>query len=110
MGIRLGVLAGGWGFGVLALLSMFELFTAKGRAAVHAVLEQQIQAAIAAANSDADKVQAFEHLRGYLASDYTLLLICLAGMVLVGIFFCAASALGGMLGASLFGRDNAPRD
>ncbi len=108
MGIRLGVLAGGWGFGVLALLSTFELFTAEGRAAVHKLLEQQIQTALAA-NADPAKVQAFEQLRGYLATDHGVLLICLVGMLLVGIFFAAASALGGALGATLFGRDEAPR-
>lgn len=108
MGARLGFFAGGWGFGVLALLSTFELFSAEGRAAVQKLLEQQIQVATAG-TTDHDKLQAFEQLRGYVASGHGILLICLLGMLMVGIFFVAASALGGALGASLFGRDEAPR-
>lgn len=105
MGARLGLLAGGWGFGVLALLSALELFTSEGRAAVHKLLNAQMQA-VMANNADVAKQQAFEQLQGYLTTDHGMILICLAGMLLVGIFFVAFSALGGALGATLFGRDN----
>jgi hypothetical protein len=102
------VLAGGWGFGVLALMSIFELFTSEGRAAVHKLLNEQMQT-VMASNLDPAKQQAFEQLQRYVATDHGTISICLGGMLLVGVFFVAVSALGGALGAALFGRDEVSR-
>lgn len=108
MGARLGILAGGWGFGMLALLSVSELFTHAGRAAVQKLMQQQMQTVIAA-NSDPERLRGLEWLQGCIATDHGVLLLSLFGMLLVGVFFVSASALGGLLGASLFGREDTPR-
>ncbi len=103
MGAKLGLLAGGMGFGVRALLMVLALFGAEQRAEVRKLLMEKIQEAAASA-ADPESRQIMDQLRGYIGSDHGLVVLTLAGVALLGLFLLAFSGLGGALGAAVFGR------
>ena len=109
MGAKLGVLSGGMGFGLLALLSTFRLFAASERLALRTQFHDKMQEAIGA-TPDPDVRQAIEQFRGYIATDHGLILLVLFFLAIAGVFFLTFSALGGALGAALFGRDGAHKE
>jgi hypothetical protein len=108
MGAKLGVMAGGWGFGLLAVLSVVQLFSSSRLAELRKVIEEKVQEMIAS-NPDPQMRQGFEQFHAYLATDHGLIITVLAGMAIVGAFFLLFSALGGVLGAMLFGREGGHR-
>jgi hypothetical protein len=105
MGAKLGLLAGGLGFGLLAVLSTFRLFAATERTELRSAFREKIQEATANA-TDPDVRQAMEQFRGYIASDHGLIIMVLIFLVIAAMFFLLFSALGGALGAALFGRES----
>jgi uncharacterized protein involved in cysteine biosynthesis len=109
MGAKLGVLSGGMGFGLLALLSTFRLFAASERLALRTQFHDKMQEAIGS-TADPDVRQAIEQFRGYIATDHGLILLVLFFLAIAGVFFLTFSALGGALGAALFGRDGAHKE
>jgi len=104
MGAKLGVMAGGFGFGLLALLSILRLFAASARTELRAAFRDKIQEAIANA-SDPSVQQAMNEFHNYIATDRGLIAMVLVFVVIAAVFFLIVSALGGALGAVLFGRD-----
>ncbi len=109
MGAKLGLLAGGLGFGLLALLSTFRLFAANERIELRSAFRDKIQEATANA-ADPDVRQAMEQFRGYIASDHGLVIVVLIFLAIAAIFFLIFSALGGALGAALFGRESGRKE
>jgi len=109
MGAKLGVLSGGMGFGVLALLSTFRLFAASERLALRTQFHDKMQEAIGA-TADPDVRQAIEQFRSSIATDHGLILLVLFFLAIAAVFFLTFSALGGALGAALFGRDGAQKE
>ena len=105
MGAKLGVLAGGWGFGLLALLSAFRLFAATERMQLRSAFREKLQEATSTA-SDPDVRQAMEQFRSYIATDHGLVIMVLIFLGIAAIFFLLFAALGGVLGATLFGRES----
>jgi uncharacterized protein involved in cysteine biosynthesis len=105
MGAKLGLLAGGLGFGLLALLSTFRLFAAGERSALRVAFGEKLQEAMAA-TPDPQVHTAMEQFRGYIATDRGLIIMVLVFLAIAAIFFLIFSALGGALGAALFGRDS----
>ncbi len=105
MGAKLGLLAGGLGFGLLALLSTFRLFAASERTELRNAFREKMQEAAAAA-ADPDVRQAMEQFRGYIATDHGLIIVVLFFLAIAAMFFLLFSALGGALGAALFGRES----
>jgi uncharacterized protein involved in cysteine biosynthesis len=105
MGSKLGLLAGGWGFGLLAILSAFRLFAASERTELRAAFRAKLQEATASA-ADPDVRQGMEQFRSYIATDRGLVIMVLIFLAIAAIFFLAFSALGGALGAALFGRES----
>jgi hypothetical protein len=105
MGARLGLLAGGLGFGLLALLSALRLFAASERTELRTAFREKMQEAMASP-ADPDMRQAMEQFRGYIATDHGLILVVLLCLLLAAMFFLLFSALGGALGAVLFGGEN----
>lgn len=109
MGARLGLLAGGLGFGLLALLSTFRLFATSERVELRAAFREKMQEAMNAA-TDPEVRQAMEQFRNFIATDHGLILVVLFFLVVAALFFLLFSALGGALGAALFGRDSAQKE
>jgi hypothetical protein len=109
MGAKLGLLAGGWGFGLLALLSTFRLFAYSERMALRDAFREKLQEATAS-TSDPEVRQAMEQFRGYIATDHGLIIMVLIFLVIAGVFFLIFSALGGALGAALFGRESGRKE
>jgi hypothetical protein len=109
MGAKLGVLAGGLGFGLLALLSTFRLFAASERGELRTAFRDKMQEAVASA-SDPDVRQAMEQFRNYIATDHGLILIVLLFLGIAAVFFLVFAALGGALGAALFGREGVHKE
>jgi hypothetical protein len=109
MGAKLGVLSGGTGFGLLALLSTLRLFAASERLELRAAFHDKMQEAIGSA-ADPDVRHAMEQFSGYIATDHGLVLLVLFFLAIAAIFFLTFSALGGALGAALFGRDSARKE
>lgn len=105
MGAKLGLLAGGWGFGLLAILSAFRLFVASERAALRSAFLTKLQDATSTA-ADPDVRQAMEGFRGYIGTDHGLIIVVFIFLAVAAIFFLLFAALGGVLGATLFGRES----
>jgi hypothetical protein len=105
MGARLGLLAGGLGFGLLAVLSALRLFAASERTELRTAFREKMQEAMASP-ADPDVRQAMEQFRGYIATDHGLILVVLLCLAVAAIFFLIFSALGGALGALLFGGES----
>jgi hypothetical protein len=109
MGAKLGLLAGGLGFGLLALLSTFRLFAASERMELREAFREKMQDAIASA-ADPDVRQAMEQFRNYIASDHGLIIVVLFFLMIAALVFLLFSALGGTLGAALFGRESGRKE
>jgi len=109
MGAKLGVLSGGTGFGLLALLSTFRLFAASERRELRTQFRDKMQEAIGS-TPDPNVRQAMEQFRGYIATDHGLVLLVIFFLCVAAVFFLTFSALGGALGAALFGRDGARKE
>lgn len=104
MGSKLGLLAGGWGFGLLAILSTFRLFSASERTELRTAFRGKLQEAVAS-TPDPNVRQAMEGFGAYFATDHGLIVMVMIFLAIAAVFFLAVSALGGALGAALFGRD-----
>jgi uncharacterized protein involved in cysteine biosynthesis len=109
MGAKLGVLAGGLGFGLLALLSGLRLFTGSERSQLREAFRDKMQEAMANA-ADPDVRQAMEQFRNYIATDHGLILMVLIFLAIAAVVFLVFAALGGALGAALFGRESGRRE
>ncbi len=109
MGIKLGLLAGGSGFGLLAILSTLRLFASSERMQLRAAFRDKLQEAMGAA-ADPEVRQAMEQFRGYIATDHGLIIMVLVFLGIAAIFFLIFSALGGALGAALFGKETPAKD
>ncbi len=109
MGAKLGVLSGGLGFGLLAVLSGLRLFAASERSELRAAFRDKMQEAMANA-ADPDVRQAMDQFRNYIATDHGLILMVLMFLGIAAVFFLVFSALGGALGAALFGRESSRRE
>jgi hypothetical protein len=109
MGAKLGVLSGGLGFGLLALMSALRLFAASERTELRAAFREKMQEAMANA-ADPDVRQAMEQFRNYIATDRGLILMVIIFLGIAAVFFLVFSALGGALGAALFGRESSRRE
>jgi uncharacterized protein involved in cysteine biosynthesis len=109
MGAKLGMLAGGWGFGTQALLMAIVLLSASGRTKLREAVLEKIREA-AGSVADPKMPQWLEQFRGFVATDHGLIVISLIGMAVSGVFFLSFSALGGALGALLFGGESGRRE
>lgn len=109
MGAKVGMLAGGWGFGLLALLSAIQLFSASRLTELHRIFQEKMQEMMAT-NTEPETRQTLEQFRDYLGTDHGLIVVSLIGIVILGIVFVGFSALGGVLGAVLFGRERGRKE
>ena len=96
-------------FGLLALLSTIRLFGASQRSELRAAFSEKMEQAMANA-ADPQVRQAMEQFRDYIATDRGLISMVLLFVLIAAVFFLIVSALGGTLGAFLFGRDRGQKD
>jgi cytochrome c556 len=108
MGAKLGILAGGLGFGVLSILSGVRLIASSERDELRVAFQQKMQDAMST-SADPQVRQAMEEFRNYIATDHGLILMVLLFLAIAAVVFLVFAALGGVLGAVLFGRDGARR-
>lgn len=106
MGAKLGIMAGGFGFGLLAVLSTIRLVSANARNELRDAFREKMADAMANA-ADPSVRQALEEFRNYIATDRGLIAMVLVFVLIAAIFFLIVSAVGGAVGAALFGRDSA---
>jgi uncharacterized protein involved in cysteine biosynthesis len=109
MGAKLGLLSGALGFGLRAIMIPLILFSASQRMVMRKEIVDKMQEAISAA-ADPDVRQAMEQFRGYIATDHGLVILVLFFLAVAAVFFLIFSALGGALGAAIFGRDGASKE
>src|SRR6266542_1346539 len=93
-----GVLAGGMGFGLLALLSTIRLFAASQRSELRAAFSAKMEQAMSNA-ADPQVREAMSQFRDYIATDRGLVAMVLLFVLIAAVFFLIVSALGGALGA-----------
>ena len=104
MGAKLGLLAGSWGFGMLGILSAFRLFASNERTELRTAFREKLAEATAT-TADPAVHQAMEQFQGYIATDHGLVIMVMFFLAVAAVFFVIFSALGGALGAAIFGRD-----
>jgi len=109
MGAKLGLLAGGWGFGMLAILSAFRLFASNERTELRTAFREKLAEATAT-TADPAVHQAMEQFQGYIGTDHGLVIMVMFFLAVAAVFFVIFSALGGALGAAIFGRDSARKE
>ena len=109
MGAKLGVMAGGMGFGLLATLSTIRLIAPSQRSELRAAFSERMSQAMANA-ADPEVRHAMEQFRDYIATDRGLISMMLVFVLIAAVFFLIVSALGGALGAFLFGRDGGQKE
>ena len=109
MGAKVGIFAGGWGFGVLAFVNSLQLFSAGHRAEMHKVLAELLKQQTAAAPDDATR-QMMQSIGNYMATDHGMALFWALGLLCLGLCFVVVAGLGGALGATLFGRDGSRQE
>jgi hypothetical protein len=107
MGAKLGAFSGLAGYAPLVLICVVMLNNATAVAELHKATTEMIERVIASA-PEAQK-QAMQQLLSYVATDHGLFIFLLSNILLTGALFVAFSALGGMLGAMLFGREGQRR-
>ena len=109
MGAKLGLLSGALGFGLRAIMIPLILLSAAQRMVMRKEIVDKMQEAIAS-TADPDVRQAMEQFRGFIATDHGLILLVLFFLAVAALFFLVFSALGGALGAAIFGRDSASKE
>jgi uncharacterized protein involved in cysteine biosynthesis len=89
-------------------MSSIRLFAPKERSALRQAFHAKLQETMATA-TDPQVRQAMEQFQGYISTDRGLITLVLIFLAIAAVFFLIFAALGGALGAALFGRDGAPR-
>ena len=103
MGMKLGALAGAFGFAVHAVVATVSFLTLRSRGDFRQALETQMQKQMAT-TPDPKAQQMMQQMLDWMNTPQgaaTLIVIFLIVMAVVFVLFCAA---GGALGASMFGR------
>lgn len=101
MGMRVGALAGAFGFVVNAVVSTISFVTFRSTADLRKAMEDQMQRQMAS-NPD-PKVQAMmEQMFNWMSSPQGAATLIVLGLLVMGVMFVVFSAAGGALGASMF--------
>ncbi len=106
MGLRIGALAGLFGFLMNAGLSSLGMLSAANRATLRTEMANRLKEAIAA-SSDPAATETLRNLGDKLNTSGGLLLFFGLALAFFGILFIILSGIGGAIGAALFGRKEA---
>lgn len=103
MGLRVGALAGMFGFLMNATLSTLSMFSATSRSALRGEMMARLKEAIAS-SSDPQATDLLRRIGDQLNTPSGLATIFTLALAVLAIFFVVFGGLGGAIGASLFGR------
>lgn len=103
LGMKLGALAGFFGFVMNAILSSLGMLSIETRSALRSQLASRIQEAVAS-SKDAATTDMLRKLGEQLNTTSGLLTLFAIALAALGLFFVLFGGLGGAIGASLFGR------
>lgn len=103
MGMRIGALAGLFGFLMNAVLSSLGMLSASNRANLRTEMANRLKDAMAT-SSDPAATETLRNLGDKLNTPSGLVMFFVIALVFFGILFVLLSGLGGALGASLFGK------
>ncbi len=103
MGMRLGALAGVFGFLANALTSIVSFVALRNTGNFHRAMEEQMQSQMAG-NSDPKVQQMMQNLLDYMSTPQGAATMIAVFLLIFGAVFVLLSAAGGALGASFSGR------
>ncbi|MGE5110804.1 MAG: hypothetical protein ACM3JB_08115 [Acidobacteriaceae bacterium] len=103
LGMKLGALAGFFGFVMNAILSSLGMLSMETRSALRSQLASRLQEAVAS-SKDAATTDMLQKLGEQLNTTGGLLTLFAIALAALGLFFVLFGGLGGAIGASLFGR------
>jgi hypothetical protein len=102
-GLRIGALAGMFGFLINAILSTLSMLSATVRAGTRTQMMDRLKEAMAA-NSDPQATDMLRRIGDQLNTPGGLAFIFTLALAVLAVFFIVLSGLGGAIGATLFGR------
>ncbi len=103
MGVKIGALAGVFGFIVHALWTVISFVRLKSLGEVRRMLQEQAEKSLAA-NPDPKARELVEQFVGWMSTPQGLATLMVLGLMLVAVFFLLFTAAGGALSASIFPR------
>lgn len=103
MGMRLGALAGVFGFLANAVTSLLSFLALHNSGAFRHAMEEQMQMQLAG-NTDPQVHQIMHNLLDYMSTPQGAATMITVFLLMFGLMFVLLSAAGGALGASFFGR------
>jgi hypothetical protein len=103
-GLRIGALAGLFGFLINALLSTLSMLVASNRAALRSEMMTRWKEAMASSSSDPQTTEMLRRIGDQLKTPSGLAFIFTFGLLVLAAFFIIFGGLGGAIGATLFGR------
>lgn len=103
LGMKLGALAGFFGFVMNAILSSLGMLSMETRSALRSQLASRIEEAVAS-SKDAAATDMLRKLGEQLNTTGGLIILFAIALAALGLFFVLFGGLGGAIGASLFGR------
>jgi hypothetical protein len=102
-GLKIGALAGLFGFLMNALLSTLSMLSANSRSALRGEMMNRLKEGMAS-SSDPTATDLLRRIGDRLSTPEGLALIFTLALAVLAVFFVVFSGLGGAIGASLFGR------
>jgi hypothetical protein len=108
-GLRIGALAGMFGFLINALLSTLSMLSATSRAALRSEMMGRLKEAMAT-SSDPQATELLRRIGDQLNTPGGLAFIFTFALLVLALFFIVFSGLGGAIGASLFGRHHPEKE
>jgi len=103
MGMKLGALAGLFGFVVNSVVSTISFLTFRSRGDFRHAMEQQMQKQMAS-NPDPKVQEMMQHLLDWMATPQGAATMIVLFLLIMGVMFVLFTAAGGALGASMFRR------
>ncbi|MGA2902642.1 MAG: zinc ribbon domain-containing protein [Candidatus Korobacteraceae bacterium] len=103
MGMKLGALAGLFGFVVNSVLSTISFLTFRSRGDFRHAMEQQMQKQMAS-NPDPKVQEMMQHLLDWMTTPQGAATMIVLFLLIMGVVFVLFTAAGGALGASMFRR------
>ena len=102
-GLKVGALAGLFGFLLNASMSTLSMLSAASRAALRSEMTKRLQEAMSS-TSDPATLDMLRRIGEQLSTPRGLALVFTLGIAVLAVFFVAFGGLGGAIGAFLFGR------
>jgi hypothetical protein len=103
MGLKIGALAGLFGFLMNAIMSTLSMLSASTRSVLRGEMMERLKDAMAS-NSDQAATDMLKRIGDQLSTPGGLAFIFTLALAVLAVFFVVFSGIGGAIGAALFGR------